>query len=160
MSGGNPAVLGIAAAWDEGAHRVADFESGICAHRRDHARDFEAENRRCAGGRRILALALQYVGSIDAGGSNFDDDLVRGRHRSRHRTDLEHLRPARACHAYEAHVFRRLTRHRSSSCQGDLYTSLPCGSQHMFSGARSSQTDHVKRPRANIPARRMFKLAL
>src|ERR1700682_884779 len=31
----------------------------------------------------------------------------------------------------------------------DLYTSLPCGSEHMFPGARSSPADHVKRPRAN-----------
>jgi len=32
---------------------------------------------------------------------------------------------------------------------GDLYASLPRGSQQMFPGARSSQTDHVKRPGAN-----------
>ena len=64
--------------------------------RDDPARDFEAGNVGRARRRRVLALALQDVGAVDARRLDRDQHLARARDRHRPLGQVQHLGPARA----------------------------------------------------------------
>ena len=77
---GRQAVLGVAAAGDERADAVALAPAGVRRRGGDGARDFQSEDGRRSRRRRILAGALQEVGTVDAGGLDADQDFAGARH--------------------------------------------------------------------------------
>ncbi len=92
---GRHGVFGIAAAIDERAYEIAVLEAGCAGTAgNDLARHLEPEKVGGALGRRVEALTLEHVGTVDAGRRDLDQDLAwawRG-HRPRRRD--EHLRSA------------------------------------------------------------------
>lgn len=65
--------LRVAAAGNQRHHRLADGEAADLAADRPHrAGDLQAGNVRGAGRRVVHALALKHVGTVDAGGADFD----------------------------------------------------------------------------------------
>src|ERR1019366_2895013 len=80
-------VLGVAASGDQRTDARAELERCACAERCDFPCDLKSQNRRSTRRRCIFALPLQDVGSVDAGGVNFDKDFVLARQRRRHFTD-------------------------------------------------------------------------
>jgi hypothetical protein len=84
LAGRNDTVLGIAAAVDKGAHRVARPPSshGV-SPRDDDTGDFETGN--IAGTRRwrVTSLSLHHIRAVDPSRSNLDQDLFRFRSRYR-----------------------------------------------------------------------------
>jgi len=71
------AIFGVAAAAHQRHDAVPDFPARHAGTERDDlAGDFEAGNIRCAGRRRIAALALHDIRAIDAGGCHLDQDLT------------------------------------------------------------------------------------
>ena len=92
-------ALGIAAAADERADPIAipATVTDAVAERGDGARDLESGNIAGSRWRRILAAALQHVGTIDARGFNCDQDLAGARlDGSGRSTGLQDLRLARS----------------------------------------------------------------
>jgi hypothetical protein len=106
------AIFGIAAAGDERADLVALMPFGdALAEPRDRAGDFEAEDRRSARRRRVIAGALQDIRPVDPGGGDADQHLAGGgtRHRAggerqrlgsarRGQADIPHLLRDKRCH--------------------------------------------------------------
>ncbi len=91
------AILRIAAAGHESEDRVANREARrIRAERDDLARDFEPENVGRALRRRISALPLQNIGTIDAGRGDRNENLAFPRRRPRYLRDAQHFGAARA----------------------------------------------------------------
>ncbi len=70
-------VLGVTAATDQRNDAVARLETldpgADFGHR---AGDLEPENFRIAGRRRVIALALDHVGTVDRGVDDLDQDLT------------------------------------------------------------------------------------
>jgi hypothetical protein len=83
------AVFGVAAANDQGHDRVGFLPArNAVTARDDRAGDFESGNVGGPGRWRIEAHALHDVRSVDAGGSDLDQDLARARFRYRPRLGL------------------------------------------------------------------------
>ena len=90
------AIFGIAAAGDEGANPIAGREAGHAFPGGHHfAGNFQAGDIRGAGRRRIVPLALQHVGAVNAGGGDFHQKLARLRNRHRAFSDDQNLGGAR-----------------------------------------------------------------
>ncbi|MNL60785.1 hypothetical protein D3C87_1846280 [compost metagenome] len=53
------------------------------AESHDFAGNLQPENGACAGRRRVVALALQHIGPIDAGGFDAHQNVARFEHRQR-----------------------------------------------------------------------------
>ena len=87
------AIFGIAAAGDQRADLLPDQRARRRARRDDFSRDLEPEDVGRAGRRRIEAPALQYVGPVDPGRGDLDQDFVRARPRHR---PLDHRQLVRA----------------------------------------------------------------
>ena len=67
-------LLGIATAGQQCADFVDDGPTGdVFAELGDHTRAFEAENVTRAGRRRVEALTLEQVGSVDCGRGDLDE---------------------------------------------------------------------------------------
>ena len=76
VASGATAVFRIAAAVHQRADGVADFEARDArSELRDRAGHFEAEQVRSALRRRVEALALHHVGTVDAGSRDLDQHL-------------------------------------------------------------------------------------
>jgi hypothetical protein len=89
------AVLRIAAAGHQRGDAVAHLEARGARPRLDHlARDFQARNVGRAGGRRIIAPALQHVRPVDARRRHADQQLALPRTRHAAAFGLENLRAA------------------------------------------------------------------
>ena len=89
---GRHAELGVSAAGDERADRVADVPVGyVGADRVDRAGDLEPGDVRRAGRRRVLPSALHHVGPIDTGRGHPDQHFARARNRPRTLDRNEHL---------------------------------------------------------------------
>src|ERR1700730_10802833 len=77
-------VFRVAAGADESAYVVAfPWRAHAFPTRDPPARDFEARNGALARRRRIDTFPLQAIGTIDARGGNFDQDLAGPRFRER-----------------------------------------------------------------------------
>src|SRR5690606_19338635 len=77
LAGRDGDALGVAAAGQQRADLVALRQvRHALADGRDDAGALQPEHLGRAGRRRIVALALQEVGAVDAGGGDLDDDLA------------------------------------------------------------------------------------
>ncbi len=97
-------IFGIAAAGDEGADGRADRKAAGTFALGDHrAGEFETGDVGGAGRGIVAALALQHVGTVDAGSRDGDEDLAGAglRHRARFRP--EDFGPAGCRHADRRH---------------------------------------------------------
>ena len=100
------AIFGVAAAGNERRDPRAERVTRRARPERGHlAGDLQAENVRCAGRRRIDALALEDVGPVDARRLDLDEDFARARDRARPGLKLENLRPAGSGREDRAHGF-------------------------------------------------------
>src|SRR5690606_30991324 len=82
VPGVRPAELGITAAVNEGHHPVAPLEGvHAAADFGHHARHLEPEDRAGVRWHRIAAETLGYIGTIDPGSADLDDDFTRPRDR-------------------------------------------------------------------------------
>ena len=102
LHGGHGAVLGVAAAGDERADRVAlapaPGRAGAGRPDRDDVTgDLETGQVGGARRRRIRPAPLQHVGPVDAGGRHLHQHLARAGHRPRALDQAQHRRAARAC---------------------------------------------------------------
>ncbi len=89
---GDRAKLGIATATDERADEIAYHEARCPrTERHDLARDLHPKNIGRAFGRRVEALTLEHVGTVDAGSLDLDQDLPRAGRRQRPHRRHEHL---------------------------------------------------------------------
>jgi hypothetical protein len=62
-------------------------------------------------GRRILAKPLNYIGTIDAGSRDLDQNLTRTGHRNRQIGQLEDICRSRLIERNRLHKFRKHRRH-------------------------------------------------
>jgi hypothetical protein len=82
LAGRCDAVLGITAAGQQGANRIAEAQSShVVAAHNDMPGNFQAGQVRGAHGGRVQATTLQAVRAIDAGCGNTNQNLVGSRHR-------------------------------------------------------------------------------
>jgi phage baseplate assembly protein gpV len=90
------AVFGVAAALHQRAHQVAPLEraAGQVAVD-DFARHFQARQVGRAGRHRIVAEALQHVGTVDAGGVHLDQHFAGLEHGQRPLAQLQDIGRAR-----------------------------------------------------------------
>ncbi len=99
------AKIGIAAAGNQSRHASAKaVNPRVRSKRHDFAGDFQAEHIRHTGRRRIVALALMDIGSVDAGGFHPDQNLALLRNRTRAHLDFERFGTARAGRDNGAHA--------------------------------------------------------
>lgn len=104
LAGRRHTILGIAAAIGQGADPVTDDELvDPCADRDHFSRHFQARNRAHSRLHRVLAGALNDVGTVDPGGVNADQHFAGGRHRQRFPTRLQDLGAARLGDFNEGH---------------------------------------------------------
>ena len=91
------AIIGVAAAGDQRRNVSAEaVNPGVRSKRDDFAGNFQAEHISHAGRRRIVALALMDIRSVDACGFDPNQNLALRRNRTRAEFNLERLRTARA----------------------------------------------------------------
>ena len=108
------AIFRIAAADHERHHRVAELPLlHAFAERHDRSGNFEPRDIGGALGRRIEALALHHVRSIDARGSDLHQHLALGRPRQCAPLGHEHVRPARCADRDHGHLAGQ-RRHRKT----------------------------------------------
>ena len=99
------AILRVAAADHERADLVAELPAlHVRAERRHLAGDLEAGNVGRALGRRIGALALAHVRTVDAGGRDLHQDFAGARRRHRALLRHQHLRPAGGADGDRSHA--------------------------------------------------------
>jgi hypothetical protein len=109
------AVLGVAAAVDEGADLVAGLPARDAAADLGHfAGDFQARQLGMTGRRRIGADALLHIRSVDAGGRHLDEDLAVAGLGRRHAGGLQNFRPARCGDGNRSHRLGRSHERHSS----------------------------------------------
>ena len=97
LHAGREAVLGVAAAGDERADAVALAPPGVRGRGGDGARDFQSEDGRRSRRRRIVAGALQQVGTIDARGLDANQHFARARDGRRALGDVQNVRRPGLC---------------------------------------------------------------
>jgi hypothetical protein len=97
--------LGVAAAGQQRHDAIAAREIGDAFADRLHgARCVETENRRFAGRRRIVTLALQDVGPIHGSGRHADEHAARCRGRRFRLADAQHVGAAEAVLQHRFHA--------------------------------------------------------
>src|SRR5213078_3516205 len=108
--------------------------AGAAAH--DIAGELDAEDRRLAGRRRKLALALQHVGVVERGRADADEELPGPRYGGRDLPDREHGGPTRLLGHDGAHGCHFLA--GTNSCTA-------AANPRMSSGVRSARS-MIRRP--------------
>ena len=92
LPGGDGDLLGVAATGQQRAHLVADGPAGdALAQLCDATGALHAEIGRGAARGRVVALALQHVGPVQAGRGHVEDDLARPGLGRGHVLNLEHF---------------------------------------------------------------------
>ena len=102
------AIFGIATAWHQRRHRLADAETGCLGTGRRHlAGDLEAGYIRGAGRRRILPAPLHHIGPVHTRRPHPHQDLPRPKRRQRPLLGDEHLGPAGRTNGDHGHHVRQ-----------------------------------------------------
>ncbi len=104
------AIIGVTAAGNQRRDaRAKAMNPGVRSERHDFPGDFQAEHVGHAGRRRVVALALMDVRSIDARGFHANQNLAFSRNRAGAHLNFQRLRTARAGRDHGAHPLALLS---------------------------------------------------